>query len=210
MTASAAPRTVTRILTPPFRVSYPYLFTPRKNADTGEETFEVQAVFAKGDDLTALRKAVLAVAKERWPKLMATVKPDLSGWPTGLRNPLRPNEEKWKEDANGNPVEIAPYTAGGFFATLKSWQAPGVVDEKVQLIIEPRSFYAGCYARAKIAVKTYPRPDAKGGSLGNKGVRFELWNIQKIKDGAPLGGGSRPEDDFEAVSEAASGDVFDE
>lgn len=36
---------------------------------------------------------------------------------------------------------------------------------------------------------------------GNKGIACGLQNLQKLEDGEPLGGRSRPKDDFDAVDD---------
>ena len=196
MTANAAPAKPGKLITPVFRVSYPNVFKPRKNDLNGKDEYGLVAVFDKTADLSALRVAAKRVCEEKWGK-------DPNKWPE-LRSPFRKNEEKWKKDDNGNKVEIDPYVAGGIFLNLKCNQAPGIVDAQVQAILEPREFYAGCYARAEVAAAAYEQK-------GNKGVAFYLRNVQKVRDGEPLGGVSRPEDAFEAIGDApGKGGVFDD
>ena len=48
---------------------------------------------------------------------------------------------------------------------------------------------AGVYGRASINFYAF-------NSNGNKGIACGLNNLQKVRDGEPLGGKSRPEDDF--------------
>ena len=50
-------------------------------------------------------------------------------------------------------------------------------------------FYSGVYGRASINFYAY-------NANGNKGIACGLNNLQKLRDGTPLGGKSRPEDDF--------------
>ncbi|PWG75044.1 hypothetical protein DF186_14750, partial [Enterococcus hirae] len=40
---------------------------------------------------------------------------------------------------------------------------------------------------------------------GNRGVAFGLQNVQKLRDGDPLGGRTKPEDDFEPMPGAEEG-----
>ncbi len=49
--------------------------------------------------------------------------------------------------------------------------------------------YSGVYGRASINFYAF-------NSNGNKGIACGLNNLQKIRDGEPLGGKSRAEDDF--------------
>ena len=60
----------------------------------------------------------------------------------------------------------------------------------VQLsILERSEVYSGVYGRASINLYAF-------NSNGNKGIACGLNNLQKIRDGEPLGGKSRAEDDF--------------
>ena len=54
--------------------------------------------------------------------------------------------------------------------------------------------YSGCYARLTLNFYAY-------NANGNKGVAAGLGNVQKLRDGEPLGGISRAEDDFESLSD---------
>lgn len=87
---------------------------------------------------------------------------------------------------------------GGTFLNLKSKQKPGLVNEKVEDIIESSEFYAGCFARATVRPYAY---DAKG----NCGVAFGLQNIQKMKDGDSLGSKTKAQDDFAPIEGAGTG-----
>ena len=68
------------------------------------------------------------------------------------------------------------------------------MDSHVQDIIEEKDFYPGCYARATVRAFAYDQ-------AGNRGVAFGLQNIQKLADGEPLGGRTKPHDDFEPVDD---------
>ena len=54
--------------------------------------------------------------------------------------------------------------------------------------------YSGVYGRASINLYAF-------NSNGNKGIACGLNNLQKIRDGEPLGGKSRAEDDFASEEE---------
>lgn len=70
-----------------------------------------------------------------------------------------------------------------------STTAPGVVDANRQPIIERSELYSGVIGRASINFYAF-------NSNGNKGIACGLNNLQKLRDGEPLGGKSRAEDDF--------------
>ena len=77
----------------------------------------------------------------------------------------------------------------GYFINANSATAPGIVDADRQPILERSEVYSGVYGRASINLYAF-------NSNGNKGIACGLNNLQKIRDGEPLGGKSRAEDDF--------------
>ena len=79
--------------------------------------------------------------------------------------------------------------AGCYFINANSASAPGIVDSDRQPVIDRSEVYSGVYGRASINFYAF-------NSNGNKGIACGLNNLQKIKDGEPLGGKSRAEDDF--------------
>ena len=68
---------------------------------------------------------------------------------------------------------------------------PKIVDKRVQPILDHSEVYSGVYA--KVAINFYAFSVS-----GNRGVACGLGNIQKIRDGAPLGGMSDPTKEFSA------------
>lgn len=188
---------VIKVLTPKFRVSYPHVFKPQLNKLNNKEEYSVQALFKKGEDLSVLINAVKQAATEKW-----------GSWekrPKNFRSPFRDQADRGKEE-NGKISLPAGHEAGAIFITLKSKERPGLVDQKVQDIIEETDFYAGCYARAKVTVYAYSQ-------AGNNGVAFGLQNLQKWGDGEPLGNRLRAQDDFEVIEGAeeslnSSEDIF--
>ena len=76
-----------------------------------------------------------------------------------------------------------------YFINANSATAPGIVDADRQPILERSEVYSGVYGRASINLYAF-------NSNGNKGIACGLNNLQKIRDGEPLGGKSRAEDDF--------------
>ena len=84
--------------------------------------------------------------------------------------------------------------ANSYFINANSAAAPGIVDADRQPIIDRSEVYSGVYGRASINFYAF-------NSNGNKGIACGLNNLQKIKDGEPLGGKSRAEDDFATDAE---------
>lgn len=171
------------IVTPEFRCSYPNVFKPRRNELSGQDEYSVVALFPKGADLSALKKAAQEAIIKKWGA-------DKAKWPANLKSPFRDQNERAKEGSLPSG-----YETGAIFMNLKSKQRPQVVDQNVQAIIDETEFYAGCYAKASVNAYAY---DQKG----NRGVSFGLGNIQKVKDGEPLGGRTRAQDDFKAIEGA--------
>ncbi len=167
-----------KIITPPARLSFPWLFEPQQPLQVGgKPMFSAVLLFPKSTDLSVLKAAIIAARDAKWP--------DPTKRPKGLRNPLRDGAEK---DLDGYK--------DCFFLSAKSLMRPGVVDEGVKAILDPTVIYAGCWVRASLSVYGYDK-------AGNKGVAFGLQNIQKLKDDAPFGSRAKPEDDFEAVARQA-------
>ena len=71
---------------------------------------------------------------------------------------------------------------------------PGIVDADCQQILERSEVYSGVYGRASINFYAF-------NSNGNKGIACGLNNLQKIRDGEPLGGKPRAEDDFASADD---------
>lgn len=173
------------VMTPEFRASYPKVFKPEVNQLSKKTEYSVVALFKKGEDLSALKKA----AEDA---LVEELGADKTKWPKNLKTPFRDQADKEKDG-----VMPAGHEKGAIFMTLKTQQKPGVVDANVQPIIDEADFYAGCYARATVRARYYDQ-------AGNKGVAFYLQNIQKVKDGEPLSGRAAAESEFAPVAGSES------
>lgn len=185
----------TNTLTPYFRVSYPNVFRAKKNDLNGKDEFSLVAIFPKGEDLSRLKKAAQEVIEAKWGT-------DKKKWPKNLRSPFRLHDEKAVENDDGSKVYPMGMEEGGIFINMKSSQRPGLVNGKNEDIIDESEFYAGCYARATVRPYTYD-------NKGNTGVAFGLQNVQKWKDGDPLGSRTKAQDDFapiEGADDAAGSD----
>ena len=86
--------------------------------------------------------------------------------------------------------------ANSYFINANSATAPGIVDANCSPILERSEVYSGVYGRASISFYAF-------NSNGNKGIACGLNNLQKLRDGEPLGGRTRAEDDFATEAEAA-------
>lgn len=186
-------------LTPEFRMSYPFLFKPQENKRTDGTVvheYSVVAIFPLNADLSKLKKVAEAPLIEKFG-------PDPSKWPANIRSPFRKCKERWKNEG-GRQIIPAGYEEGeAVFMTFKQnadKARPEIVDNTLQEIIEPHQVYAGCYGRASVRAYFYE-------FKGNRGVAFGLGNVQKLRDGEPLGQGRvRAEDEFEAVASEMAGE----
>lgn len=170
--------TSTKITTPIFRVSFPHVFEPVENQNH-EKKYSIVMLFDKSHDLTVLKQAVAKAIVDRWGS-------DKTKWPKGLRNPLRDGEEK--------VLAGYPEYAGTIFCTASSKVPPGIVDGRLQAILDKNEFYSGCWARATVVAFAYDKS-------GNRGVAFGLNNIQKVKDDTPFTARTKAENDFKALEE---------
>ena len=151
-----------------------------KSINGGTPKYSVSLIIPKSDTVTIqkIRSAIEAAYKEGEAKLKGNGRsvPALSVLKTPLRDgdTERPDDEAY---------------ANAYFVNANSATAPGIVDADRQPILDRSEVYSGVYGRASINFYAF-------NSNGNKGIACGLNNLQKIRDGEPLGGKSRAEDDF--------------
>jgi len=162
-----------KVMSPEFRVSFPALFKPVafQNQDP---KYSVTMLIPKSADISKLRALAAEAVNEKWP--------DKNKRPKVLKHPFR--------DGDSEKPDIDGY-AGHWFIKASSKMQPGLIDQNLQPIIAEEEFYAGCYARATVTAYAYD-------NVG-QGVAFGLQNVQKLRDGAPFGGRTKAEDDFDVV-----------
>ncbi len=152
-----------------------------KSINGGAPKYSVSLIIPKSDTKTIekIQAAIQAAYEEGQGKLKGNGKsvPALSV----LKTPLRDGDaERPDDDAY----------ADAYFINANSATAPGIVDADRQPILDRSEVYSGVYGRASINFYAF-------NSNGNKGIACGLNNLQKIRDGEPLGGKSRAEDDFD-------------
>lgn len=164
---------------PNTRWSYCNVWQP-KSINGGTPKYSVSLIIPKSDTVTInkIKAAIEAAYKEGEAKLKGNGRsvPALSVLKTPLRDgdAERPDDEAY---------------ANAYFVNANSATAPGIVDADRQPILDTSEVYSGVYGRASINFYAF-------NSNGNKGIACGLNNLQKVWDGEPLGGKSRPEDDF--------------
>lgn len=182
------------LVTPAFRVNWPWLFKPRENTLSKKMEYSVQAIFKKGEDLSALKKAAEEACVAEWG-------PNKNVWPKNLKSPFKNQSTLEKTLEDGSTVMPEGYVKDAVFIQFKtSFNQPTIVDQKVQPILIPSEIYAGCWAKAQVSCYTYA-------NSGNNGVAFGLEMIQKVKDDTTLSGRPKPEECFTPV---ASGEAEEE
>ena len=164
---------------PETRWSYANVWEP-KSINGGTPKYSVSLIIPKSDTkiVEKIQSAIQAAYDEGQGKLKGNGKsvPALSV----LKTPLRDGDAERPDD----PAYVYSY-----FINANSAAAPGIVDVDRQPIIDRSEVYSGVYGRASINFYAF-------NSNGNKGIACGLNNLQKVKDGEPLGGKSRAEDDF--------------
>lgn len=161
------------------RWSYANVWDP-KSINGGTPKYSVSLIIPKSDTATVnkVKTAIQAAYDEGQSKLKGNSRnvPSLSL----IKTPLRDGDLERPED---------PTYANCYFINANSPTKPGIVDAACNEIIERSEVYSGVYGRASINFYAF-------NSNGNKGIAVGLNNLQKIRDGEPLGGKSRAADDF--------------
>jgi len=170
----------TKVITGPnTRFSYANIWEA-KSINGGAPKFSVSLIIPKADTKTVekIKVAIEAAYKEGESKLKGNGRsvPALSS----IKNPLRDGDTERPDDEA---------YANSYFINANSATAPGIVDANCNPILERSEVYSGVYGRASISFYAF-------NSNGNKGIACGLNNLQKIRDGEPLGGRTRAEDDF--------------
>jgi hypothetical protein len=164
---------------PDTRWSYANVHEP-KSINGGTPKYSVSLIIPKTDTKTVARvkAAIEAAYREGEAKLKGNGKsvPPFSA----IKTPLRDGDIERPDD---------PAYANSYFINANATTAPGIVDADRNAIISRSEVYSGVYGRASINFYAF-------NSNGNKGIACGLNNLQKVRDGEPLGGKAKAEDDF--------------
>ena len=179
-----------KVVTGVCRFSYANLWEAKAMDENSKPKYNVYLKLPKSDTKTIekIRAAIQAAYEEGQGKLKGNSKsvPPL----TSLKTPLRDGDlERPDDEAYAN----------SYFVNANSITAPGIVDAACQQILDHSEIYSGVYGRASITFYAFATKTSRGSACG-------LQNVQKIRDGEPLGGHSRAEDDF---ATAADDDFLD-
>lgn len=172
------------IVTGEVRLSYVKLFKPEVPKGGGDPVYSVTILIPKTDVATkqAIDNAIQQTANEALATTFGGYMP-----PTEKLNSA-------VHDGDGvRPTDARPYgdeCKGCWVISAKSKTKPEVVDANVQPIISQTAVYSGCYGRVSLNLYAY--------NNGSVGVGIGLGNVQKLRDGEPLGGGTTAKQDFGA------------
>ncbi len=162
------------------RLSYFHGWEP-VSINGGPEKYGTAVLIPKSDKATinAIEKAIDAAIEEGIAKFGGK-KPNKAA----IKLPLRDGDIERDDETY----------QGHYFINANSNNAPQIVDQAVQPILDRSQVYSGCYARVSINFYAF-------NVNGNKGVAAGLGNIQFVKDGEPLGGKTNATDDFSTLED---------
>lgn len=162
------------------RWSYANVWEAKAKAEGQTPKFSVSLIISKDDEATVnkVKEAIKAAYEEGQSKLKGNSKsvPSLSS----IKTPLRDGDiDRADDEAYKN----------SYYINANSTTAPGIVDADCNPILSHSEVYSGVYGRASITFYAF-------NANGNRGIACALNNLQKIRDGEPLGSKSTAESDF--------------
>ena len=165
----------TKVVTGVVRLSYANVWEPA-SINGSNPKYSVSLIIPKTDTKTidAINAAVDAAIKDGAAKFGGKI-PNKAA----LKLPLRDGDLERDDEAY----------KGAYFVNANATSAPGIVDADLNPILTRSEVYSGVYGRASITFYAF-------NSSGNKGIACGLNNLQKIRDGEPLGGKASAESDF--------------
>jgi len=167
---------LTKVVTGIARLSYANIWKP-KSINGDAEKYSVSVIIPKTDTATIDKiNVAIDTAIEEGKSKFGNKVPNRASIKTPLRDGDidRPDDEAY---------------ANSYFFNANSQIAPQVVDLQRDPILDRAEVYSGVYARVSCNFYAF-------NSNGNRGIACGLGNIQKVKDGTPLGGRSNASDDF--------------
>lgn len=170
----------TKVITNEVRLSYANIWEP-KSINGGAAKYSCSIIIPKSDTETveAINAAIEEALNEGTSKFGGKIPPR-----GALKLPLRDGDTERDDDAY----------RGCWFVNANSTTPPQVVDKYVRPITDHSEVYSGVYAKVSIAFYAF-------NSNGNRGVACGLGNIQKIRDGEPLGGRTNAAAEFTTLAD---------
>lgn len=174
-----------RVVTGEVRLSYAHLFESQ-SIQGSKPKYSVSLIIPKSDreTISKIERAIDAAIEAGIGKFGGK-RPNKAA----LKLPLRDGDTERDDEAY----------ASCLFVNANSTLPPEVVDQDLNPVLSPAEVYSGCYARVSLNFYAF-------NTNGNRGIACGLGNVQKLRDGEPLGGGrTSAADDFAAFS---AGDDF--
>jgi len=178
------------------RVSYVHLFKAYANPNNADAKpkFSTTILIPKSDIATRQRMDLCmnAATQEGIANKWNNVRPPVLSLPLYDGDGVRPNGDPFSDECRGHWV-----------MTASTEQMPEVIDLNMNPIINQSEVYSGMYARVSIRFFPYLKN-------GKRGIGCGLGNVQKTRDGEPLGGGrtSAVSDFGGAVGEAFAAPTY--
>lgn len=166
----------------PCRLSYAHIWEPGVNKDGTPGKYSASLLIDKKDKATI---AKIEKATEAAITTGQTILANAKGVVVRnkLKLPLRDADEEGIDD---------PAYEGMMFLNASSKSQPGIVNRKVEDILDQNEVYSGCYCNVDVNFYAFSKE-------GNKGIAVGLNNIQKVKDGERLSGGRSAKEAFEVL-----------
>jgi hypothetical protein len=157
-----------------------------KSINGGTPKFSVSLIIPKSDTKTVAK--VKAAIEAAYIEGEAKLKGNGKSVPAfaAIKTPLRDGDIERPDD---------PAYVNAYFINANATSAPGIVDADRNPILTRSEVYSGVYGRASISFYAF-------NSNGNKGIACGLNNLQKMRDGEPLGGKNSAESDFTTDEDA--------
>lgn len=177
-------RSATQVVTGNVRLSYLNVFKPRAMSEGQDPKYSVCILIPKSDkDTVAKIKAACEAARMSSAGLFNGKVPE--------KLPLPIHDGDGEMPRGG---EYGPEAKGMYVLNASSKSQPGIVDKRLNPILDQTELYSGCWGRVDLNFFAY-------NTSGNKGIGAGLNNIQKVRDDEPLGGKQRASDVFDAVED---------
>ena len=171
--------------------SYVEVWTPKKNL-SGELKYSMAVLIPKTStkELKKIKKEIGEAIQRGIDKGKITKAHAAS---SSFKLPLRDGDEEFEDKRKG------PEFKGMVFFNASNVNPVGIVNSRVQPIIDPTEFYSGCVCVVDIGFYAF-------NTGGSKGIAAGLNNIMKLRDGDRFDGRQSAETAFESFKSKETDD----
>ena len=179
----------TNVTTGKVRFSFVNIFTPKAFQEGGEAKYSLTIIIPK-TDVATISKLQAAVEAAKIKGLSEKFGGKMPAIFDGKFGGTTVRDADFDKNQSGDLiVSEHPEAKGCYIMHVASKNAPGVIDENKQGVIDPKKVYSGCYGRVNITFYPY-------NSNGKKGISAGLNHVQFLEDGEPLGSSVNIEEAF--------------